>query len=197
MSNIFKIIPFRQFYVNKKNSKNNNIMIGIENKICLRKANLTDIDALYEIKNDKEASKLLGGFSTGYSKMDVEKWIVHHNDSTNEIIYMIESIPDNKLVGHVGLYNIDYRIRKAEFGILITTKNQGKGYGTLCTKFMIDYAFNELNINKICLSLLVDNQRAYSLYKKLGFIQEGYLRNEQYKNGKYNDVILMALFNDR
>lgn len=172
-------------------------MIEIENKICLRKANLTDIDALYEIKNDKEAFKLLGGFSTGYSKMDIEKWIAHHNDSLNEIIFIIESIVDNKLIGHVGLYNIDYRIRKAEFGILITTQYQGKGYGTLCTKFMIDYAFNELNMNKICLSLLEDNKLAYSLYKKLGFIKEGYLRNEQYKNGKYNDVILMAIFNNK
>jgi RimJ/RimL family protein N-acetyltransferase len=101
---------------------------------------------------------------------------------------------DSKVIGHVGLYNIDFRVRKAEFAILIAGEdNQGKGYGSLCTKFMIDYAFDELNIRKINLSLLSENKRAVSMYNKIGFLQEGILRNDQYKNGKYHDVILMAL----
>jgi len=61
---------------------------------------------------------------------------------------------------------------------------------------VIDYAFNELNIRKITLSLLSKNLRALSLYKKYGFIREGLLKDEQFKNGNYYDVILMALFNE-
>jgi len=173
-------------------------MIVLDNKICLRKADLKDIDALYEVKNDKKAAALLGGFSNGYSKLDIESWIVSHNNNKNEVLYLIETIEDSKVIGHVGLYDIDFRVRKAEFAILIAGEtNQGKGYGSLCTKFMIDYAFSELNIRKITLSLLSDNTRAFSLYQKYGFVQEGLLKNEQFKNGKYHDVILMALFNNR
>lgn len=170
-------------------------MIVIDNKICLRKADLKDIDALYEIKNDKEATALLGGFSNGYSRIDIENWIISHNNNKNEVLYLIETVEGSNVIGHVGLYNIDFRVRKAEFAILIAGDcNQGKGYGSLCTKFMIDYAFNELNIRKITLSLLSDNIRAFSLYKKYGFVQEGLLKDEQFKKGKYHDVILMALF---
>jgi len=169
-------------------------MIVIDNKICLRKADLKDIDALYEIKNDQKSAALLGGFSNGYSKMDIENWIIFHNKKEDEVIFLIETLENAKVIGHVGLYNIDFRVRKAEFAILISGENnQGKGYGSLCTKFMIDYAFNELNIRRLTLSLLSDNQRAFSLYKKNGFVQEGLLINDQFKNGKYHDVILMAL----
>lgn len=171
-------------------------MIVLDNKICLRKADLKDIEALYEIKNDKKAAALLGGFSNGYSKMDIESWIVSHNNNKNEVLYLIETVEESKVIGHVGLYEIDFRTRKAEFAILIAGEtNQGKGYGSLCINFMIDYAFNELNIRKITLSLLSENERAKSIYKKKGFIQEGYLKEDQYKNGKYRDIILMALFN--
>ena len=111
------------------------------------------------------------------------------------MIFLIETLKNEKVIGHVGLYNIDFRVRKAEFAILIAgDENQGKGYGTLCTEFMIQYAFSELNTRKITLSLLSDNVRALNLYKKLGFEQEGRLKEEQYGNGKFNDLILMALF---
>ena len=62
---------------------------------------------------------------------------------------------------------------------------------------MIDYAFDELNIRKIDLSLLSDNAQALALYKKYGFVQEGLLKDEQYKNEKYHDVILMALMKNK
>jgi ribosomal-protein-alanine N-acetyltransferase len=169
-------------------------MIVLDNKIRLRKADMKDIDALYEIKNDIKSASLLGGFSNGYSRKDIENWINYHNNKQDEVIFLIETLKNEKVIGHVGLYNIDFRVRKAEFAILIAGEdNQGKGYGSLCTKFMIDYAFDELNIRKINLSLLSENKRAVSMYNKIGFLQEGILRNDQYKNGKYHDVILMAL----
>jgi len=171
-------------------------MIELNNRICLRKADFKDIDALHKIKNNKKAATLLGGFSNGYSKIDIENWIISHNNNKNEVVYLIETLVEGNVIGHVGLYNIDFRVRKAEFAILIADdENQGKGYGSLCTKFMIDYAFNELNIRKLTLSLLIENYRALTLYKKYGFVQEGLLKDDQFKNGKYHDVILMALFN--
>ena len=62
-------------------------MIVLDNKICLRKPDLKDIDALYEIKNDKKAATLLGGFSNGYSKMDIENRIILHNSKKEEVLY--------------------------------------------------------------------------------------------------------------
>lgn len=171
-------------------------MIQVTENIILRKAELSDVKALFEIKNDLEASSMLGGFSTGYSLSDIQNWISTHNSHSKDIIYLIQLINSGAVIGHVGLYNIDYRIRKAEFAILIAgDQNQGKGFGEACTRYMVDFGFNELNLIKISLSLLSDNSKAYNLYKKCGFRDEGVLKNEQFKNSKYHDIILMAIFN--
>lgn len=168
-------------------------MKKINEFIILRKPDFSDIDELYILKNDEYSNSQLGGFNNGYSKEDIRNWIHFHNSQTNEIVFVIQEVEHGKLIGHVGLYKIDYRIRKAEFAILIADENyRGKGFGNFCTTYILDYGFNQLNLNRIELTLLSENIQALGLYKKNGFVQEGLLKQVQYKNGKYHDLILMA-----
>jgi [ribosomal protein S5]-alanine N-acetyltransferase len=172
-------------------------MLKIEEKIRLRKPEISDVESLYVLKNDVKSSETLGGFSSGYTKTSIADWINFHNNASDEVIFIIQDFKSEKIIGHVGLYNIDYRVRKAEFAILIADMNyRGKGYGTLCTEFMIKYGFEQLNLNRIELSLFTDNLSALAVYKKTGFIQEGIQRQAQFKNGRYHDLILMAIFRD-
>lgn len=168
-------------------------MINLESKLILRKPDIDDIEALFVIKNDIETNSKLGGFNTGYSKKDIQEWIQFHNSSKNEVIYVIQRIDNKMLIGHVGLYNIDFRIRKAEFAILIADKeSRGKGFGRLCTEYLLEYGFNQLNLNRIELAVLASNKEAIDLYLKNGFIHEGLQKQAQFKNGIYQDIVLMA-----
>jgi RimJ/RimL family protein N-acetyltransferase len=170
-------------------------MKKINDLLMLRKPDIDDVEALYLLKNDEETNAQLGGFTTGYSKEDIRGWITSHTNAKDECLYVIVEISSAKLIGHIGLYNIDYRIRKAEFAISIAEKSsRGKGYGELCTNYMLNFGFSQLNLNRIELSLLSTNTIAYKLYKKIGFTHEGILKQAQFKNGNYVDVILMAKF---
>jgi len=171
-------------------------MITIDNKLLLRKPNHDDLESLYILKNDIESNAMLGqGFYRGYSKEDIIKWIDYHNSADNEVIFGIQELQSQKLIGHVGFYNIDYRNRKAEFAILIADKeSRGKGYGNLCSKFMISYGYDQLNLNRVELSVIESNIIAISLYEKIGFEKEGLLKQALYKNGEYHNVVLMAKF---
>ena len=173
----------------------NNILI--QNRLLLRRPEASDKEQLFTLKNNKNASKLLGGYTPEYSLQDIVSWINFHRDARNEILFVIHDQFSNKLIGHVGLYNIDHISKKAEFGILIADDDsRGKGYGSLCLEQMIELAFNKLDLNKITLSYLKDNIPADTLYKKYGFEVEGVLKNDIFKNGQYYDVVLMAKFND-
>lgn len=169
----------------------------INDLLLLRKPEIEDVEVLYQIKNNQETNDLLGGFTKGYSKENIKNWINFHNQAPDECLYLIQKRTGSKVIGHVGLYKIDHRVRKAEFAILIADKNsRGKGYGEMCTDFMLNFGFNQLNLNRIELSLLSTNTVAYNLYQKKGFVKEGVLKQAQYKNGSYIDVILMAKLKD-
>ncbi len=170
----------------------------INDLLLLRKPELDDLETLYRLKNDQETNDLLGGFSKGYSKEDIKEWISFHNQAKDECLYLVQELSTGKVIGQVGFYNIDYRIRKAEFAISIADKDsRGKGYGSMCTDYMLEFGFNQLNLNRIELSLLNTNQIALNFYFKKGFIEEGVLNQAQFKNGKYIDVILMAKLNPK
>lgn len=173
-----------------------NKSIILKNKLELRFPSENDVDELVVLKNNSEASKLLGGITPVYTKEGISKWIEFHNNAENEVLYVISDCNRGVLIGHVGLYNIDLNAKKAEFGILIAdNESYGKGYGSVCLEYMIDYAFVDLKLNKLSLSYLNENKPAEKLYLKYGFEREGVLKQEQYKNNRYYDVVLMAKFN--
>ncbi len=81
----------------------------------------------------------------------------------------------------------------AEIGIFIGNQQfREKGYGTDAMKVLIDFIFNQTNINRIQLSTYSFNERAYKTYLKCGFKEEGRLRQRIFRNGKYHDEILMG-----
>lgn len=92
---------------------------------------------------------------------------------------------------------IDHRVRKAEFAILLGDRSvQGVGLGRELTRFALRYGFQEQNLSRISLDVLESNERAIRLYHALGFKDEGRLRQAQYKNGRYLDVVLMAVLRE-
>jgi len=163
----------------------------------LRAPEPDDIPMLYSYRNDPEVASALGGFSYRLSMQDVSEWVDFHRKRPNECVWVITEASDRKCVGHVGLYEIDNRVRKAEFAICIGEKTLwGKGLGARCTKAVLDYGFRQLNLHRIDLSLLETNSRALCLYEKIGFRREGVLRDAQFRDGRYVNVILMAIFEE-
>ncbi len=168
-----------------------NLLVG---DVVLRQLERKDLSALCQFKNDSEVAALLGGYSRGYSEEGLVDWLDFHRRRDDEVLWAIADQESDQCLGHVGLYQIDHRVRSAEFAILLGDKSRwGKGTGTRITVAVLDYAFDWLNLNRIELSVLDINPRAVHLYEKLGFSVEGIRRQAQFKNGAYVDVKLMSL----
>jgi len=161
--------------------------------VRLRKPEPSDVDALFVQKNDPEIGALLGGFTKGYTRSDLLRWVEAHAQARDEALYVIADA-ENRCLGHVGLYKIDHRVRSAEFAILLGEKKVwGTGLGRACTAFMLRFGFVDLALHRIYLEVLETNERARRLYDSLGFVHEGTLRHAQWKGGRHLDVHMMAI----
>jgi len=69
----------------------------------------------------------------------------------------------------------------------------GKGYGTEAIKIVLQFVFEELNLNRLQLEVFSHNLRGIRAYEKVGFVKEGVLRESLYYNGNYSDEIIMAM----
>lgn len=167
-------------------------------KVILRAYKEEDIDVATKLVNDKELKKFLVNFIPfPTSNWEEEEW-VKSQKSNKEGTYnfAIEDIETNKYIGGCGINSVNWLARVATVGIMIGDKDYwGKGYGTDAMKVLIDFIFNNMNINKIRLSVFSFNERAIKSYERCGFEVEGVLKNEIFKDGKYYDEIIMSKFN--
>jgi len=104
---------------------------------------------------------------------------------------------DGGFIGTCGLYSHRDIYRSWEFRILIFDANAvGKGVGTEATRMTVHYAFNRCNAHRVYLGVYADNERAVRCYQKVGFKEEGRLRDEIFCFGKYHDAIRMSILED-
>ncbi|QAA30940.1 GNAT family N-acetyltransferase [Clostridium manihotivorum] len=166
-------------------------------KICLRAYKQEDIPVAVEMINDRELKKLLvTDIPFPSTPWEEEEWIKSQKaTSTGEYNFAIEDIETKKYIGGCGIQKVNWLARTATVGIMIGDKNYwGKGYGTDAMKVLLDFIFNNMNINKVKLSVFSFNTRAKKSYEKCGFVVEGVLKKELFKDGKYYDEIVMAAF---
>ncbi|WP_096154171.1 GNAT family N-acetyltransferase [Bacillus sp. FJAT-45066] len=161
----------------------------------LRKMDKEDIEKYHLWRNDIDVmattSLALDAYTFEETKEFVEKVILNSNSSKS---YIIEMKEDNFIIGVTSLINIDTKNRNAECIIDIGEKEYwGKGYGTEALKILLDYAFLELNLHRVLLRVFSLNERAIHIYKKLGFVKEGVVRESLYRNGKWHDIITMGI----
>jgi RimJ/RimL family protein N-acetyltransferase len=164
--------------------------------VRLRAYEKSDADALFRWFSDEEVTRWLGPPNFP-SRAHQERFIESASASSDDAKYFAIETLDGKLVGDCGLRFIDWKSRKAEFFITIGEKQSwGKGLGSDALRIVIRLAFDKMNLNRLWLTVLVDNPRAVRCYEKCGFLREGLLRQESYVDGKYRDVLLMALLRE-
>ncbi|MBU8757229.1 GNAT family N-acetyltransferase [Priestia megaterium] len=164
-------------------------------KIYLRPILKKDITVLNDWKNDEETYRYLGGGFMPTSIDQQEKWIDSMIDTSGNNKRFIICDNEKEPVGMVGLYDINWIHRTCEIGIFIGSKSaKGKGYGkeacTLVEKFAKEY----LNLRKIKLNVVSDNEAAAYMWKSLGYRKIGEYVDERFIEGEYKGLILMEKF---
>lgn len=165
------------------------------NGVKLKPIELDDVTILNKWKNDEEIFKYLGGGFRPISESQQKKWMesMIENNATNQRFMIISD--DNKKVGFIGLYGISETHRTCTLGIYIGEKKYwGKGIASRAYKAIEDYAKRYLNIRKIRLEVVRENEGAINLYKKAEFEMCGVYKKDRFIDGEYKDIILMEKF---
>ena len=164
----------------------------------LREICLDDISEMNSWRNNKEIVKWLGSPFRYINKETDVNWFNRYISSRHNSVRLAicEDVTKN-LIGAAYLLGIDWVNRSAEFSIWIGVESsQGKGAGFFAIKEVLQHAFKDLNLHRIHLTVLATNERAIGLYKKIGFTEEGRLRESVFKNGSYDDMLQMSILHD-
>lgn len=167
-------------------------------KLILREFKEEDLVLMHSWVNDETITKNLSFAVFPRTLDDSKKFLQQQLSRTGDhyINFVIaeKNDPQSKYIGSVGLKNIDYIHKKAEFAIVIGFKEyQGKGYGAEATQLIVKYGFHRLGLNKIYLKFLKFNESAGKAYQKAGFKFVCELKEDIYHQGRFHDQIYMEI----
>jgi diamine N-acetyltransferase len=103
---------------------------------------------------------------------------------------------DGELIGECGLHVIDHYRRSCHLGIALGRAYWAKGLGQDALRTLIGFAFRDLGMHKVGLEVLADDERAVGAYRKVGFVEEGRLRDHSWFEGAFHDALVMGILRD-
>lgn len=164
--------------------------------IKLREIERGDLPTITAWRNDRELVRLLGNHFFFIGPEVDQRWFdayLAHRDASVRLAILLDDGLDT-LIGCGFLKDIHRVNRHAELAIFIGERScWSRGLGELAMRQLLDHAFLDLNLNRVHLTVLADNTRAIRLYRRLGFQEEGCLREAVYFDGAYRDLLAMAL----
>lgn len=110
------------------------------------------------------------------------------------ILFAVRPLDDDELIGLLEFDGIVWPHRTTFVSIGIgEARHRGRGYGREAMRVGLNFAFNELNLHRVCLTVFSYNTAAIALYEALGFVREGVYREHLERDGRRHDMILYGM----
>lgn len=168
-------------------------------RLLLRKYKKEDMDDLYEYASDEEVTRYLT-FETYKNMEDANQYIqtlLEKYRNGNEVSpWAIEWKQNHKMIGSIGINQWDIENYYIQIGYVLNKKYWNQGIMTEALKTVIDFAFKNMNIERIELTHDVRNIGSGKVMLKNGLKQEGILRKSKYIKGEFIDCSYYSILRE-
>lgn len=170
----------------------------VTKRLILRNLKLKDAKDLAKNANDKTIGDFTATVPYPYGLKDA-KWFINEcikkskEKPRDKYEFGIELKKDGRIIGVIGIFNIDNINEKAEVGYWIGKKYRKLGLMFEAERKILNFAFKRLKINKMYGDSRIENKGSNKLFKKFGFRKIGTKEEEFIKKGKKMDVYAWEL----
>ena len=159
-------------------------------RLILRRLFDSDAEDIFEYASDPEITKYV---TWEYHKSidDTHTWLktslAQYENIEHSFNWGIILKQTNKLLGTIGLYNLNETHSKVEMGYVMSKLSWNKGYTTEAVCAVLKFAFENMNLNRIFAQCEPANTGSARVLEKAGMTFEGILRNNMFLKGSYRD----------
>jgi len=150
-----------------------------------------------EYRNWVNDPEITGHMAAGTFPVNDDELVAYYEsnmESSESVLFAIVEKTSGRHVGNARIYRVDWINRKAYRGIMIGDRScWGKGYGLEVINLISKYAFKYLNLNKLVSTTLAENIGIHKVNERAGYMREGEIREEFFRDGRYHDAIYWGL----
>lgn len=168
----------------------------IDNDLSLKLMELDDAEQLFNL-TDASRSYLREWLPwvDGTTTVDDSRGFIEHTiQGFEEKRSMSLAVRYNgKMVGTAGFNNLDWSNKVAYIGYWLGEDYQGNGIMTRVARALTDYAFTELDFNRVDIRAAFENTKSRSIPERLGFVEEGQIRQAEWLYDHYVDHVVYGM----
>jgi ribosomal-protein-serine acetyltransferase len=134
-------------------------------------------------------------------------WVPHHTSAQQTLAFIRASrrqvadnnglqaaiVDDGQIVGIIGFHSIDWGQRRTTIGYWLDAGQQGRGTMTEAVRTLVDQALVTWRLRRVEIRAAVENHRSRAIPERLGFRQEGVLRQAERIGDRYVDHVVYAM----
>lgn len=164
------------------------------NRLTLNQPQIADIPVLIDLLGDPQIAATTASIPHPYYEKDAIHFLNRSYKSWEQGTAYIFAIRDQQqqYIGGIGLH-LQKASEKAEIGYWIGVPYWNKGYATEATQAILKFGFEELKLNKIFASHMLDNPASGKVLIHNQMIQEAILKDEFKKNGVFKTLVQYRL----
>ena len=153
----------------------------------------TDTEQLRTWRNMPELRQYFREYREISTEMQ-DKWFTERVcGNRDQVDFGIHDLSTGELIGHCGLYYIDWVSRNAELAVYLGSQyHRGRGYGVDALRLLFDYGFLTLGLHRVWCEVF-DGNAAVDVYRHLGFRDEGVKRQHHFDGGRFIDSLMLGL----
>jgi len=163
--------------------------------VRLRPLGEEDVDHILTWVNDPEITGNIAAFSgRAFTRDDELAYVRRTLASTGDVVFSIEEAATGRYLGQTGIHQIHDRSKVGRLACIVAARaDMGRGFGTGAIRLVLDHAFGPLGLHKVWLMVFSHNERGRRIYGRLGFLEEGVLREEYFHQAGWHDMIRMSM----
>jgi ribosomal-protein-serine acetyltransferase len=168
----------------------------INDEITLREFVPEDADGVYEVvKRNYDHLKIFMHWASLDYDLAAAKDFIQRSaaDRLDRKSLGFGIFKDAQFIGSIGFTYFDWVAMKTEIGYWIDRDEEGRGIISSACRRLVDFAFDELKMNRIEIRCSSENSRSAAIPKRLGFTKEGLLRQSEFRNGRLHDFEVYGL----
>ncbi|MBD1869082.1 GNAT family N-acetyltransferase [Leptolyngbya sp. FACHB-671] len=163
--------------------------------LILRQIQLSDAEAVFKIFSDASVTKY-HDLDTA-TRLDQAQFLINRRaelfKSGQRIRWGIACKTNDVIIGSCGYSSWVKNSFRAEIGYELAKIHWQKGIMTEALRAMINFGFQEMGLNRIEARVMLENIASIRLLEKLGFEEEGILREHGYWKGSFHNLKLFSI----
>jgi ribosomal-protein-serine acetyltransferase len=169
--------------------------VRLDDRTCLRLFEESDAGELYDVvlANREYLSRWMPWAPKQTPENALEFIRISRRQLAENNGFQAAIVDDGAIIGTIGFHRLDWENLSTSIGYWIAEPAQGRGIVTRAVAHLVDHAFGVWKLNRVEIHAAPDNERSQAIPRRLGFSEEGVLRQAERVGDRFVDHVVYAM----